>query len=79
MTEVQAVFLRCLADFCRGEETPFPEKMPDAEALFSLARKHSLSGVIYLQCHNWLNDYMKRGEYADEFTKDIFFSINGEE
>lgn len=76
MTEVQAVFLRCLADFCRGEETPFPEKMPDAEALFSLARKHSLSGVIYLQCHNWLNDYMKRGEYADEFTKDIFFSIN---
>lgn len=79
MTNEQTFFLKCLSDFCKGEKTDPPSEEMEIKLLFQMAEKHSLAGVIYVQCKSWIKDTEVMNGLSKDFMGDVFFSVNRQE
>lgn len=73
MTYEQSFFLTCLADHCHGRKTPRPAGIIDLNALYNTATAHSLAGLVYIQCRDWMDE---RSYFYTAFLGDVFYSVN---
>ncbi len=76
MSPEERFLLKCISSFIRQETVLIPEERFDRNLFFLLAKAHSLEGIVYSCCKNWvLNDEAGRG-FRKAFYRDVFCSIN---
>ncbi len=73
MNNEQSLMLACLRDFCHGVKTPKPDYVINEEKLCETAETHSVTGIIYNQCSEWLRS---KSRFRERFLTDVFYSVN---
>ena len=74
--DTRQIFLQCLSDFVHGKATLCPAT--DWAALFDLAARHSVDGIIYHQCRGSMPQDTAR-KYLSRYLGDVVYSLKREE